>query len=46
MPRRTMSPALRNFGSGFIPRATPGGVPVIITSPGSMTKNCEQCQTR
>src|SRR5262249_59082175 len=45
MPRRTTSPALRNCG-GFMPRPTPGGVPVMITSPGSITKNCEQYQTR
>src|ERR1700758_591844 len=44
-PRRTTSPALRNCG-GFMPSPTPGGVPVMITSPGSMTKNCEQYQTR
>src|SRR5262249_55320246 len=28
-PRRTTSPALRNCG-GFMPRPTPGGVPVMI----------------
>src|SRR6476660_6110852 len=46
MPRVTTSPALRNLGSGFMPRPTPGGVPVVMTSPGSSTKNCEQYQTR
>ena len=28
-----------------MPSATPGGVPVVMTSPGSSTKNCEQYQT-
>src|SRR5262249_43267067 len=46
MPRRTTSPACRYFGVGFMPMATPGGVPVTITSPGSSTMNCEQYQTR
>ena len=41
-----MSPALRNIGVGFMPRPTPGGVPVMMMSPGSITKNCEQYQTR
>jgi len=45
-PSRTTSPARKNFGSGLMPMPTPGGVPVMITSPGSMTKNCEQYQTR
>src|ERR1700689_4616034 len=44
-PRVTPSPAFKNFGSGFMPRPTPGGVPVMMTSPGSMTKYCEQAQT-
>src|SRR3954453_5740269 len=44
MPSVTTSPALRNVG-GFMPSPTPGGVPVVITSPGSITKNCEQYQT-
>ena len=34
MPRRISSPAFRNTGVGFMPRATPGGVPVVIRSPG------------
>src|SRR5262252_8435549 len=42
----TTSPTFRNFGSGFMPSATPGGVPVIMTSPGSRTMNCEQYHTR
>src|SRR5262249_55540349 len=46
MPSVTTSPALRNFGSGFMPSPTPGGVPVRMTSPGSSTKYCEQHQTR
>src|SRR5262252_9601970 len=46
IPSVTTSPALRNFGSGFMPSPTPGGVPVVMTSPGSSTKNCEQYQTR
>ena len=25
---------------GFMPSATPGGVPVVTTSPGSSTMNC------
>src|SRR5215813_13271860 len=29
-----------------MPSPTPGGVPVVMTSPGSSTKNCEQYQTR
>ncbi len=31
---------LRNRG-GFMPRPTPGGVPVVITSPGSSSMNCD-----
>ena len=46
MPSVTTSPTLRNFGSGLMPSATPGGVPVTMMSPGSMMKNCEQYQTR
>ena len=34
MPRVITSPFFRYFG-GFMPRPTPGGVPVVITSPGS-----------
>jgi len=30
----TLSPGTRYFG-GFMPRATPDGVPVAMTSPGS-----------
>jgi hypothetical protein len=29
------SPGLRNTGSGLMPKPTPGGVPVAMTSPGS-----------
>ena len=46
MPSCTTSPGLRNFGCGLMPMPTPGGVPVMITSPGSSTRNCEQYQTR
>src|SRR5712691_7452869 len=45
MPRRTTSPGFSHFGFSFMPWATPGGVPVTITSPGSIMKNCEQYQT-
>src|ERR1700676_5014550 len=34
-PSVTTSPALRYCGVGFMPMPTPGGVPVVITSPGS-----------
>ena len=44
-PRVTTSPGFSQIGSGFIPSATPGGVPVVMTSPGSSSKNCEQYQT-
>src|SRR5262249_61546927 len=33
MPSATISPAFRYTGAGFMPRPTPGGVPVLITSP-------------
>ena len=33
-PRRTVWPAFRNTGDGLMPMPTPGGVPVVITSPG------------
>ena len=33
LPWRTTSPGSRKIGCGFMPRATPGGVPVAITSP-------------
>ena len=33
MPRVTTSPTLRNF-CGFMPMPTPGGVPVVMMSPG------------
>lgn len=36
----------RNTGVGFVPSATPSGVPVMMMSPGSITKNCEQYHTR
>ena len=34
MPSVITSPAFSHCG-GFMPIATPGGVPVVITSPGS-----------
>ena len=33
-PNRMTSLGSRKIGSGFMPRATPGGVPVAMTSPG------------
>src|SRR5215471_17003440 len=42
----TTSPTFKYFGSGFMPSATPGGVPVMMTSPGSRTMNWEQYHTR
>ena len=35
MPRRMTLPGFRNTGCGLTPMPTPGGVPVLITSPGS-----------
>lgn len=40
MPSVMTSPAFKNRG-GFMPRPTPGGVPVVMTSPASSTMNCE-----
>ena len=40
MPSAMTSPGLRKTG-GFMPRPTPGGVPVVMTSPGSSTMKCE-----
>jgi hypothetical protein len=40
MPRVTTSPTLRYCG-GFMPVPTPGGVPVVMMSPGSSVMNCE-----
>ena len=34
MPSRISSPAFRNTGVGFMPMPTPGGVPVVMRSPG------------
>ena len=44
MPSVTTSPALSHCG-GFMPRPTPGGVPVVITSPGSSVMYCETSAT-
>ena len=38
MPRRSSSPAFRYIG-GFMPRPTPGGVPVVMRSPGHSVMN-------
>src|SRR5439155_12613087 len=38
IPSSTTSPAFRYCG-GFIPKPTPGGVPVLITSPGRRVMN-------
>src|SRR6185437_9716000 len=35
IPSRMVSPAARNTTSGFWPMPTPGGVPVVMMSPGS-----------
>ena len=35
MPRRITSPGFRYTGFGFAPMPTPGGVPVVMQSPGS-----------
>ena len=35
MPRRISSPGNRNTGAGFMPMPTPGGVPVVMQSPGT-----------
>ena len=35
MPTRMTLPDLRNTGLGLTPAPTPGGVPVLMTSPGS-----------
>ena len=40
MPSVTTSPTLRYCG-GFMPVPTPGGVPVVMTSPGNSVMNCE-----
>jgi hypothetical protein len=35
IPSVMTSPGLRKMGFGFFPRPTPGGVPVVMMSPGS-----------
>ena len=40
MPSVTTSPILRNCG-GFMPAPTPGGVPVVMMSPGSSVRKVE-----
>jgi ribosomal protein L37E len=39
MPSSMTSPAVRNCGVGFMPRPTPGGVPVGMMSPGISVMN-------
>jgi hypothetical protein len=39
IPSRTVSPAFRNTGVGFLLAPTPGGVPVVMMSPGSSVMN-------
>ena len=41
MPSRMVSPGLRKR-CGFMPMPTPGGVPVVMMSPGISVKNCER----
>src|SRR4030095_10219910 len=39
IPRATTSPAFKYTGAGRMPSATPAGVPVLMTSPGSSVMN-------
>lgn len=39
IPKRMTSPSCRNLGTGLIPGPTPGGVPVVTTSPGCRVRN-------
>ena len=39
MPSSMTSPTLRKMGSGLMPMPTPGGVPVVMTSPGCRLMN-------
>ena len=46
-PGRALVPAVMKLNEqrveqGFWPRPTPGGVPVVMMSPGSSVMNCEQ----
>ena len=41
MPMRMISPGFRKR-CGFMPMPTPGGVPVVMMSPGIRVKNCER----
>ena len=41
MPTRMICPGLRYLG-GFMPKPTPGGVPVVMISPGSNVMNSLQ----
>ena len=38
MPTRITLPGFRNTGSGLTPAPTPGGVPVLITSPATSVR--------
>ena len=43
MPSAITSPGFRYQGAGFCPRPTPGGVPVVMMSPGSNVMTFETC---
>src|SRR5215470_428637 len=45
IPRRMVSPDLRNTGEGLMPSPTPGGVPVVTTSPGNRDMQYEMYDT-
>src|SRR5207247_2339948 len=49
LPRPSISSVMRSpltrYGN-FPPQATPAGVPVLMTSPGSSTRNWDRCQIR
>src|SRR3954465_13930655 len=45
MLRRISSPDLRNCGAGLIPMPTPGGVPVLTTSPGESVQIYDRYDT-
>ena len=39
IPKRITSPRFKYSGAGFMPMPTPGGVPVVMTSPGISVMN-------
>ena len=45
MPSVITSPGFRKMGLGFLPNPTPGGVPVVMMSPGSSVISIEQYDT-